>query len=116
MGKKKSAEAYQDVKELNWEETEPENLTGGSVEQDSGSGNQDSDKDPGISFMSGVLMGSVGAKAVGDMLLENVMKVEPEIRENNPVWHWALCDDHCTFVFRDGRKVTIPFTESYGKI
>ena len=38
--------------------------------------------------------------------------VEPGISENNPVWHWAYCDDHCTFVFRDGRKVSLPLSFS----
>ena len=36
-------------------------------------------------------------------------QLDQELKEGNPVWHWALCDDHCTFVFRDGRKVVIGF-------
>ena len=34
-------------------------------------------------------------------------KVDPEITAGNPVEHWAVADDHCTFVFRDGRKVRV---------
>ena len=34
-------------------------------------------------------------------------QVDPEIREDNPVWRFAYCEDHVSFVFRDGRKVTI---------
>jgi len=34
-------------------------------------------------------------------------KVDPEITADNPVEHWAVADDHCTFVFRDGRKVRV---------
>ena len=34
-------------------------------------------------------------------------KVDPTITNNNPVWHWCLADDHCTFVFRNGQKVRV---------
>lgn len=42
-----------------------------------------------------------------DALKAFLDQVDPELRTDNPVWHWALCDDHCTFVFRDGRKTVI---------
>lgn len=77
--KSKVAEAYTDVRELNWEET-----------------------DTGIE-------GVPGSWGVLEQLAGHLEKVDPEIRKDNPVWHWALCDDHCTFIFRDGRKVTISF-------
>ena len=48
-------------------------------------------------------------EGIREALLDCLDQVDPEITENNPVWHWALCDDHCTFVFRDGRKVVISF-------
>ncbi len=44
-----------------------------------------------------------------EKLAEHLEKVDPEVRTDNPVRHWALCDDHCTFVFRDGRKVVVTF-------
>ena len=44
-----------------------------------------------------------------DVLQYNLDQVDPEIVKDNPVWKWALCDDHCTFVFRDGRKAVINF-------
>ena len=47
--------------------------------------------------------------AIGVMLEKYLQQVDPEIRTDNPVWHWALCDDHCTFVFKDGRKAVITF-------
>ena len=78
--KKKKIEPYENVKELNWEETEI---------QDTG------------------LEDVPASWTVLDQLAQHLFQVEPEIRNNNPVWHWALCDDHCTFVFRDGRKVVI---------
>lgn len=50
--------------------------------------------------------------ALRDGLYAALDLVEPGIAENNPVWHWAYCDDHCTFVFRDGRKVTLSLSFS----
>lgn len=44
---------------------------------------------------------------IADALKAFLDQVDPELRTDNPVWHWALCDDHCTFVFRDGRKTVI---------
>ncbi len=93
--KSKTVEAYTDVKELNWEETE----------EKSEIRNQNSE----MLFADGVMRFSLIQKEIGDMLLEQLQKVDPEIRKGNPVWHWALCDDHCTFIFRDGRKVTVSF-------
>ena len=78
--KKKKIEPYESVKELNWEETEI--------------------RDTGLEDVP-------ASWTVLDQLAQHLFQVAPEIRNNNPVWHWALCDDHCTFVFRDGRKVTI---------
>lgn len=89
MGKKK-LEPYTDVKELTWEETE----TG---EQDSGFRIQDSGIE-GVPASWGVL----------ERLALHLQQVDPELR-TSPVWHWALCDDHCTFVFKDGRKAVITF-------
>ncbi|MBQ6507956.1 MAG: hypothetical protein IJI07_00640 [Flexilinea sp.] len=34
-------------------------------------------------------------------------KVDPAIRENNPVWKWSRNGDKFVFVFRDGRKVRV---------
>ena len=34
-------------------------------------------------------------------------KVDPEITAGNPIWHWSVSDDHCVFVFKDGRKVRV---------
>ena len=60
---------------------------------------------------TGVVVPSFDAVPAGlslrDALYGALDLVEPGISENNPVWHWAYCDDHCTFVFRDGRKVTV---------
>ncbi len=100
MGKKKTAaEPYKDVKELNWEETEEENLTGSSTDMDIVN---NTTKDTGIEDVP-------ASWGVLEQLAGHLEKVEPEIRKGNPVWHWALCDDHCTFIFRDGRKVTVSF-------
>ena len=46
---------------------------------------------------------------IGTALRDCLDQVDPEIAKDNPVWKWALCDDHCTFVFRDGRKAVINF-------
>ena len=60
---------------------------------------------------TGVVVPSFEAVPAGlslrDALYGALDLVEPGISENNPVWHWAYCDDHCTFVFRDGRKVVL---------
>ena len=48
-------------------------------------------------------------RTICGVLVECLDQVDPEIAKNNPVWKWALCDDHCTFVFRDGRKAVINF-------
>ncbi len=85
MARKSKAEAYKDVKELNWEETGPAPAEDQGIE--------------GVPASWGVL----------ERLALHLDQVDPELRQNNPVWHWALCDDHTTFIFRDGRKVTINF-------
>ena len=65
---------------------------------------------------TGVVVPSFDAVPAGlslrDALYGALDLVDPGISENNPVWHWAYCDDHCTFVFRDGRKVTLPLNFS----
>lgn len=66
-------------------------------------------EDPGIEFMEPGLKMSIASQVVGDVLIQNLMKVDAELRRGNPVWHWCLADDHCTFVFRNGQKVTVKF-------
>ena len=85
---KKTVEPYKDVKELNWEETEKPN------------------EDPGIEFDPGLKV-DLAKEVLGDVLIRALMKVDPDIRRDNSVWDWAITDSHCTFVFRDGRKVTV---------
>ena len=91
MGKKKTVEAYKDVKELNWEGEKSEFRIQNS---------EIGDQDTGIE-------GVPGSWGVLEQLALHLEKVDPEVRKDNPVWHWALCDDHCTFIFKDGRKATI---------
>ena len=94
MAKKVSRipEPYQDVKDPDREGTEkPETEVSG----------------PGAEFTEPGLKFSPASKVIGDVLLENLMKVDPAIRKDNPVWHWSIADDHCTFVFRNGQKVRI---------
>lgn len=79
---KKNVEPVTDVKELNWEEPAAEFPAAGR---------------------------QIPAKGILDALREYMDQVDPEIKKDNPVWKWALCDDHCTFIFRDGRKVVINF-------
>jgi len=94
MAKKESRipEPYQDVKDPDREKTEkPETEV----------------SDPSAEFTEPGLKISPASKPIGDVLLENLKKVDPEIRKDNPVWHWSIADDHCTFVFRNGQKVRI---------
>ena len=86
MGKEKKAEEKSEIRNQKSE-----------MEQGPGAGDQGSET-------SGML-----TAAIGVMLEKYLQQVDPEIRKDNPVWHWALCDDHCTFVFRDGRKAVINF-------
>ena len=91
MAKKNKPEPYKDVNELNWEETEKP-----AAEEM-------------MLFDPGVLRFSIAQQLVGEALLMQLQKVEPEIRKDNPVMKWALCDDHTTFIFRNGQKVTVSF-------
>lgn len=81
---KKSLQSYEKAEDLNWEAEE------------------------------GTKVPSAGFENIPDdcwlkqSLYEYWQQVDPEIRKNNPVWRWCLTDDHCSFVFRDGRKVTLP--------
>ena len=96
----------EDVKENNWEMPDnaeiPEKA---AVKDDFG----------GVRFDAMKAIAKIEDYAGGESLLglsvaliEIVkQKVDPEISANNPVWHWALADDHCTFVFRNGQKVRI---------
>lgn len=101
MAKKaKTVEAYSDVKELNWECEEDKGTkvpSAGSEEPDKGT------KVP----LSG-LDEIPEEQLLKQSLYDYWQQVDPEIREENPVWHWCLADDHCTFVFKDGRKVVMP--------
>ena len=87
---KKTVEPYKDVKELNWEETGVSSQGQGASELPAA----------GCQFP---------AERICDALRDRLDRVDPEITKDNPVWKWALCDDHCSFVFRDGRKVTVNF-------
>lgn len=46
---------------------------------------------------------------VDQVLNMMIDRVDPELKTGNPVWHWCLADDHCTFIFRNGQKVTVTF-------
>ncbi len=85
---KKTVEPYKDVKELNWEETGVSSQGQGASEL------------PAAGFQY---------TGIREALWDCLDRVDPEITKDNPVWKWALCDDHCSFVFRDGRKVTVSF-------
>jgi len=92
-------EPYQDVKDPDREKTE-------NTEKEVSEPKKEV-SDPGIQFAEPGLRMSVAEKMIGDVLLEALMKVDPEIRKDNPVWHWSIADDHCTFIFRNGQKVRI---------
>ena len=80
---KKKAEAYNDVTELNWEETEP----------------------PIAGFRP---IAKLDLNNPITVILNNAWtQIDPEIRKEGAIWHWALADDHITFIFRDGKKIRI---------
>ena len=91
MSKKaKVAEPVVDVKELNWETEDAAPAAGSEA----------------------VCVGAVIDDMPDGLKLKSVLydcwcQVDPEIRADNPVWKFAYCDDHVSFVFRNGQKVVI---------
>ena len=111
---KKTVEPYKDVKELNWETESAERKaeSGKDPGQETGPGFEErgsrgEDRDWEIGGPAADLR--ILERRIIDVLQYNLNRVDPEIAKDNPVWKWALCDDHCTFVFRDGRKAVINF-------
>ena len=64
-----------------------------------------------IQFVPEIIVNKVDFynETILNTLQEAWEKVEEELRKNNPVRHWAVADDHCTFVFRDGRKIRVEY-------
>ena len=91
---KKTVEAYKDA----------EQGTGNGYEE---RGSRGEDRDWEIGGPAADLR--ILKRTICSVLIDCLDQVDPEIAKDNPVWKWALCDDHCTFVFRDGRKAVINF-------
>lgn len=93
--------------ENNWELPEKKNEESAALKQQDDFG--------GIRFEALKPIAKVEEYADGESLLGlsaallNIakLKVDPQISAGNPIWHWALSDDHCTFIFKDGRKVRV---------
>lgn len=101
MAKKaKTVEAYSDVKELNWEN--------GADEGTKVPLSEDPEPVKGTKISLPGLDAITEEQRLKQSLYDYWQQVDPEIRKENPVWHWCLADDHCTFVFKDGRKVVLP--------
>ena len=51
---------------------------------------------------------SDGGKLFINLIGTFVQKCCPEdLWKDNPVWHFSICDDHITVIFKDGRKQRI---------
>lgn len=111
---KKSVDPVTDVKELNWETESAERKAESGKDPGQGTGpgfeergSRGEDRDWEIGGPAADLR--ILPRTICGVLIDCLDRVDPEIAGNNPVWKWALCDDHCTFIFRDGRKVVINF-------
>ena len=80
---KKKAEAYNDVTELNWEDI----------------------KVPLPGFEKTTHLNLTDPISV--ILANAWTTLDPELQKEHAVWHWALADDHVTFIFKDGRKIRV---------
>ena len=129
MGKRKTEQIPEDRKpeENNWEieeapasEVERGNLSA----DDAGASCAGSDADPerplpgkdfrGIKMDALKVLGRLedlhgsSLMIIAQLLIEIAStKIDPEIRKDKVIAHWALADDHATFIFDDGSKVRI---------
>lgn len=103
---KLDALAHKDISENNWENPEDED---GRMKKEEGSfENKPVEIPDELKDVFNILSANIPViEDIKKKIIDAWLKVDPEIRNGNPVWKYSVNKNLFVFVFKDGRKVRI---------